>query len=278
MFFYFNGCSHTAGAGLFDHSLPGYPGDIDRSWDAKKIETHKNAWMASRQEQFNNDYNLRDKIEQEQKKFAWPEILSNLAGADYINNAVQGSSMESIVMRSILDLNALLETGKKPDRVFIGLTSTPRISLPNPQFNKNKNNTWRHSYVNFHLNFKHSNVPKIYQGFYNSIWSAMTDDNLLIKYFQSIIMMNSFCYEKLNYYPIYVDCGYTMSTDILKNTNSELLLEFKNISMIDTMLDPTFTILRHKKWHFMDRVADGHFLIKYHKELSNIIYNKLFNN
>lgn len=279
MLIYTNGCSVTAGTGLADYLMLEYPGDLNISQSDEQISKQVRQWVDLRNSIFKKNQELKFKIDQEQKKLSWPYFLSQKLGAKLINRAVQSSSIDSIVLRSILDLNELIEKDRKPDKIFIGLTLLPRTSLPEINFIKEEDIPWRKAFYDFHVGYDHSGMPEIYKAFNDVIWTALTDDNLLIKYYQYMIMLNAYCYEQFNFYPIYVDCGlkkFEFSyVSTVHNSKNLLLHEFRKISRIDNLLDRDFHITSNSSWEDTKRVADGHVISQYHRDLAERVYKKI---
>jgi hypothetical protein len=63
------------------------------------------------------------------KELSWPTLMSKILGTEVINTAQGGSSMSSILYRTLLDLTKLKMEGVTPKRVIIMLTCENRITL-----------------------------------------------------------------------------------------------------------------------------------------------------
>ena len=63
------------------------------------------------------------------KELSWPILMSKILGTEVINTAHGGSSMSSILYRTLLDLTKLKMEGVTPERVIIMLTCENRITI-----------------------------------------------------------------------------------------------------------------------------------------------------
>lgn len=114
MLIYVNGDSFAAGVGLADHKfIPGYtnylPADRNR-----QIEYSR----------YRGEY-ITDLVTIDEKANSWPSRL----GVEVINDSEGGSSMSSILYRTLIGLSNLKQKSTLPDEVIIHLTAPERISV-----------------------------------------------------------------------------------------------------------------------------------------------------
>lgn len=179
MFLYFNGDSHTEGAGLSDCDFfpDHYPGDFKT--DAQHfLDNNHRAWAQWVFKYGSENKNIWAKLRASNLQLAYPAQIQKYVDCEIFNNAVGGSSMFSIMARTIHDLEKLARDNKIPDKVFIGLTTIDRIGIPNDKEFVNDVIMWTNNALPgtvTHLEEKWKNYAEAY-------WTAHNDEQLLIFY------------------------------------------------------------------------------------------------
>lgn len=185
MLIYVNGDSFAAGSGLLDHKLvPNYeslPTKSDFETFYKTL-TYINQQRAKTLEMMPG-FNLR----QEEKKISWPSLLSEITGYEVINQARSGSSMESIALRTFLDLKALSNENKVPNIVFIQITHPSRYCLYKANF-LSKGEFNDHLWINSIMPDWHDSENEL-----SKYWLLeMKNEDLLMKYLVDLINVNTY--------------------------------------------------------------------------------------
>ena len=126
MFIYVNGDSFAAGAGLHDsHFVDNYESYLT---PAGKVSI--NEYHVMRTDTINRKYpNRTAEVNRHERELSYPALLGKYLGAEVMNSAQPGSSMTSILYRTMMDLNSLKSQNKVPDHVIIHITSPERITM-----------------------------------------------------------------------------------------------------------------------------------------------------
>jgi hypothetical protein len=135
MLIYCNGDSFAAGHGLSDNRITTFPG----YWSFDDPEFVQNAlrgWAYNngpkdRSQSMYKQGLTNDELYKLGKEEAWPTRLAALLTNATVHNAAkQGSSHESILTRTLLDLTKYKQDSIQVDRVIIQLTSISRAAYP----------------------------------------------------------------------------------------------------------------------------------------------------
>jgi len=124
---YVNGDSFTAGTGLSDHEfIPEFEKYNNISYQNYHNMRIKYIHLLPSKDPLMDAiiaYDIRN------KELSWPILMSRILGTEVINTAQGGSSMSSILYRTLLDLTKLKMEGVTPKTVIIMLTCENRITL-----------------------------------------------------------------------------------------------------------------------------------------------------
>jgi hypothetical protein len=135
MLIYCNGDSFAAGHGLSDNKITTFPGYWSYT-DTEFVQNVLKGWAYGngpndRSQSMYKQGLTNDELYKLGKEEAWPARLAALlTNATMHNAAKQGSSHESILTRTLLDLTKYKQDGVQVDKVIIQLTSISRSAYP----------------------------------------------------------------------------------------------------------------------------------------------------
>jgi hypothetical protein len=121
---YISGDSFATGEELNDNRFTTYPGD---GW----LLDHKpwKEWHKQRTKELIAAYGSYHKYIEKCKDDSWGSMVSNHYGMPYVNTAISGASMMTILVNTQNSLTALKNQNIKVEKAFIMLTSPYRISV-----------------------------------------------------------------------------------------------------------------------------------------------------
>lgn len=214
-----NGDSFTAGISLADFLIPTYKGPFALQ---RELLAQRQEFMDFKNIFLNTNYGPWDKIlnycpgdhiefsennnsswvklegnwDRIEKKHAWPKHLSNLSNYNTYNYARGGNSIQSILLSTILGINALEKQGVKIDLVIIQITSlfrTEFFSATLPEVILSKS-----------LGFPDEKFQKAVEEY-----ARVQDEcDLFIKYLYTLVAITEFVKLKTGRYPVYIDASF----------------------------------------------------------------------
>jgi hypothetical protein len=206
MIIYCDGDSYVAGSELGDILLPDHPGFVPIGIP-KHIERERYNW--TRRTYGNGDLSfmrrqLYNEIEKLEKEKAFPNKIAKKLNVEVINAAVGGSSMDSILRRTLSNLITL----KDKDNIvaFISTTDPWRFELPTLN---DTNSPWTCVTVDS----KNEQVAEVFK----YMVSANKNYHSLIRYYKNIISIQDFC--KVNNIKLFF---------LDRNTTNQIESEFEN--------------------------------------------------
>jgi len=195
---YVNGDSFTAGIGLADHEFVPDFEKYNKNNISTKDYFNKVRFNVIQDPKICSMYNVRN------KELSWPARLSKILGIEIINAAEGGSSMGSILYRTMLDLTKLQMEGITPKKVIIMLTETTRLTtITNTIHAKNKSfldgdhRAWIESTVLGHDHYSTKLAPIIRESIL-----IFTDQDLLIKWLLEVALLNNVVKSFTGSFPI----------------------------------------------------------------------------
>jgi hypothetical protein len=250
MLMYFNGDSFTEGAGLSDQSFfpETYPGNYDTMEEVMKAK-----WRDTLGKIIDNetDNALRTKLRLANIERAYPKHIEKLIGGKVINAGVGGSSMKSIMLRTLFDLEQLSAAKQIPTHVFIGLTYKERVTIPNVSLEVDSGSL-SHSII---PGFENPGLSAFYTKYAKQFWRSHTDEQMLVHHLQDIITIKFYVEKKFNITPIFLETYVFAKKDAVdcENTKSPLL------KMLWETADIKYITERKSLFDFKTKfVADGH--------------------
>jgi hypothetical protein len=275
MLVYCNGDSYAAGHGLGDYMIPGFPG----YWTFKEYpDGPKTDWVyglgkGTRTAEIQKHPGFEDTVKRQEKLEAWPNRLNNLLpdGTTVINAAKQGSSHESILTRTTLDLIKMKQSGIKVDYVIIQLTSFARTSYPTV------NGEGKYEDKDLILSMSWPGIPA--RELEISEWYVRHCQNpvLIVRTLRNIAVLRATVQALAGVDPIFVD-------------SSMFLNQFTMSIMPDPLIQQSIDefdlrdILFNSKMLRMEDIAKpetprcpcGHYGNELHKEFAQLIYDTYF--
>jgi len=215
-----NGDSFTAGVSLADFLIPTYKGPFELKEELlvqrQEFINFKNIFLDTNYACWPDLINYQPgqhipfsikKAEQDwvklegnwdriEKKHAWPKHLSSLSNYNTYNYARGGNSIQSILLSTILGINALEKQGVKIDLVIIQITSLFRTEffsaeLPNIILSRN-------------LGFPDEKFQKAVEEYVR----VQDECDLFIKYLYTLVAITEFVKLKTGRYPVYIDASF----------------------------------------------------------------------
>ena len=258
MLLYVNGDSFAAGSGLCDaeyvDNFEYYLTAKDKRYIYTDYIDHRSKCIENKRASANGDLFYSDLYAKERER-SWSATLGKNIGAEVINSAEPGSSMEAILYRTLLDLIEMRKKDTVPDLVIIHITDPARITLLRDgriaNIYKNKFN-WIESL----LLARHSPDHKVTE-LQAAILQLQSEIELALKMVLEIMLIKSIVKEMTGKYPVF-----TTTTTYLKDTMSPILTvkSFDNLveeSGINT-LSYDLTMSTHVLTG-IDRLPCGHY-------------------
>lgn len=271
---YVNGDSFTSGVGLSDHE---FVPDFEK-YNIDNISI--NDYVAIRQSLLSN-YDKYTAYKKRNKELSWPALMGKILGTEVINAGERGSSMSSILYRTLLDITKLQMKGITPERVIIMLTSPNRVSfiqipadknLPSVDFD-GEGRRWIESIVlgNTDINIKLKNLLK-------ETIQTHTDGDLLIKWLLEIALIKNVVKSLTGKYPIiaildYMILYYKTQATILNISNnsafSELISASDILNIDSTLSMHPINLLPDRHYDNESHEIFAHKVAKYIQTLNN---------
>ena len=269
---YVNGDSFTAGTGLSDYEfIP----------DFEKYNKHNISMPDYYQVRRKALTHSEESYKIRNKELSWPARMGKILGTEVINAGEGGSSMSSILYRTLLDLTKLQMEGITPERVIIMPTSANRISLiqpdnainSNPSEVLNTNRPWIQSVVLGNIETNPFIEPFIKETILIQPESALT-----IKWLLEIALIKNVVNSLIGQHPIIV-----IPEFIITHIKSQLKMlnvinnpEFSELISASDILNIDSTLLMHPINCLPDRHYDNkshevfaHKVAKYIQTLNN---------
>lgn len=268
MLLYFNGDSHTEGAGISDKLIvPGYPEEIAESTMESRL-----AWLDKRNEFFENNEAQYLRYLEENKKRSFSGQLGRMLNAEIYNSGLGGSSIFSIYARTVSDLYKFSKTSRIPDLFFIGLTTTSRVPIINDPSNDDERR-----WIDTGLPFWVERLQPAHKEYATHFWKSHSDEDMLTFYLYYCLSIKSAIKSIVNRETIFLNTSneWYHLVDIFKNTNSHMVRQTWELLNFDDIMDS-----EHSLEHFgieNGYVACGHFNEQGHIKYAEHIAKKYFN-
>ena len=204
-----------------------------------------------------------DEYLKEAKNLAWPKYVADAYGVEYHNNALGGSSLESVCQHLTLDLNRKIIDSNT--LILIGLTNI---------------NRWVHHSNNTENHFLSSMLTVFYNGDLKNPASAysvvMTDAKLLHYYYSGLEYLELLAQKhNLNIK------AYVMWEDVVNALPK--LQDQVSMNYYEYMSTRWNSIEQSSIFNWKTKMADfsqfpnntlggGHFIVKVHKDFANFVY------
>lgn len=275
MFLYFNGDSHTEGAGLTDHIfVPGCPADsLTQPTPKNKLE-----WLNIRYEIFIKNPKLASLVSEENKKFSYTGRLGKILNAEVWNNAMGGSSIFGTYTRTVRDLQKFSETGNIPNFFFIGLTTLDRIPLINkPEYQDERK--WITSIMPWMLSgYKDkTQSQEKYQEYARYYWASHTDEDMLTFYLYHCLSIKNAIKSMVGKDTIFLNTSdqWEYTVELVKNTKSIIIKELWDILKFDEISHREHSLSHFGLQHGF--APCGHYTQNGHIEYAKHLAKKYFN-
>jgi hypothetical protein len=271
MFLYFNGDSHTEGAGLSDCDFfpDNYPGDFksERGHTVGNNFRDWSDWVHNKR--FENKH-IYTQLRLANLSLSYPAQIQKLVNCEIYNNAVGGSSMWSIMIRTMYDLEILVKKNKIPDQVFIGLTNFARIGIPNDKEFVNDVNLWTQNMIPAVT----SQLGDKWKNYANSYWTAHNDEQLMILYLYHCASIKYAVKSITGRDPIFLNTIVGGSRMIGPDTNNGMLRYIWNFLNFDRV---NSQIVLEDIGFPLGQVADGHFCREAHVKYAEYVARTYLN-
>ena len=271
MFLYFNGDSHTEGAGLSDCDFfpDEYPGNfISDINNFKPIDRTWSEWLYS---YGSKNKHIWGKLRNANMQLGYPAQLQKLLGCEIYNNAVGGSGMFSIMSRTMHDLEVLAKKNKIPDQVFIGLTTIERIGIPSEEKFLDDATKWVHTA----LPITAHNLTDKWRNYAESHWTSHTDEQLLIFFLYQCAAIKYAVKSITGRDPIFLNTAirWDHNHSIVRDSDNGMLRYVWASLGFDSIRDQ---ISFDQIGFPLGQVADGHFCREAHIEYANYLAQTYF--
>lgn len=256
MFLYFNGDSHTEGAGLADQDFfPDYPGD----YLPNEFSIYDTKWINKRSKYLGEDSGLFFKLRTANLNLGYPAQIKKIINCELQNGAVGGSGMFAIMVRTIHDLEKLASENKIPDQVFIGLTTKERLGIPNDEDWREDNSIWVQTAMPATVDHL---LPR-FRKYALSYWQSHDNTQLLILFLYQCIAIKYAVNSLTGKDPIFLNTsiGWHDYKFLVENSNNLMLKDAWRLLNFDDISNQT--ALDHFGFQF-GQVADGHFVKEAH--------------
>lgn len=268
MFLYFNGDSHTEGAGLADsYFFDDYPGDVAPG----TFILFDRTWISKRDKHLANDDTLFFRLRDANLELGYPSQLKKLIGCEVQNGAVGGSGMFSIMVRTIHDLESLAKEGKIPDKVFIGLTTKERLGIINDEKWRDDNTIWVQTAMPITIDCL---LPK-YRKYATAYWESQSDVQLLLIFLYQCLSIKYAVKSITGKDPIFLNTSILWENNktLVETSNNTMLKEVWQLLNFDNIDNQTS--LQHFGFR-IGQVADGHFSEEAHIRYAKYLANNFF--
>jgi hypothetical protein len=254
MHIYVTGDSFSDGTGLGDHSIEGYPGDIPFDKISNTTTDTRAIWM---EKVYNHaEFN---QVRIMGRTLAWPNLLSNKLNATLVNGSYPGSTLTSMFIRMIHDLQSFT-----PESVFISLPNMYRI----PLVLKDELTLERMllSITPSSLELYTDNQQQLAKHY----WQEYDDEACLIFYLRDLIAISAYSTLVTRKPPVLIDSIFLDDiVKIYKNRKLPITQELWDASGIASTIQMK-TIIDATDVY----VADGHFGHNIHQKFAEHIYAK----
>ena len=266
-FLYFNGDSFTEGAGLCDDEIfKEYPGHFKDNKTA--VESN---WVWTRDKILRaKGYDFHMSLINANKTKAYPAVIGKMANIDVYNNAVGGSNIFGILVRTVSDLTKFAIEGRIPEQVFIGLTGIDRLPIVNIELSfvhSGENREWIHTVMPKFIDM----VDPKYKKYAEEYWKSHHDSQILTTYLYHCHSIKTIVKNITGKDPIFLRTSYYWENnkDIVSNSKLPVLQdiwEILNFSQIDNQES-----LVNIAWH--DGItACGHFVPAGHIKYADYVF------
>jgi hypothetical protein len=275
MLIYCNGDSFAAGHGLGDYLIPGFPG----YWNFKDYtKSPSDDWVyglgkGTRTDTLHKTPGLISQVLGQEKIEAWPNRLNQLlTECDLvINSAKQGSSHESILTRTTLDLIKLKQSDVTVDHVIIQLTSFARMSYPSID------NDGRYEDQDLILSMSWPGIP----GHIRTIseWYVRHCPNpaLIIRTLRNIAVMRATVQSLTGKEPIFVDSSMFLNQFTMSIMSDPLIQQYiDKFDLRDILFNTKMLRMEDIATPETLRCPCGHYGNELHKEFAQLIYDSHF--
>jgi len=221
MFIYCNGDSFTQGDELGDSVIPGWSGPVNQatSFEESSARTLKEwPWHHNAVNKLSVD-----QLQQQAKlelELSWPSQLAKLLGADFKNAGKGGSSMQTILWRTMLDLN---EINREIDYVFIMLTSPQRLTMFSAEFEDHYECCRSYMY-----GYSMGYSPDI-QHLMKTQLVVETEKDMVLRYLNDIVLTNTCVHSATGKFPILLE-------STMNHFYKSLLEQYSNVSSIKRLI------------------------------------------
>lgn len=267
MFLYFNGDSHTEGAGLADADMfPDYPGDFAPG----QFKLFDKSWIDKRQSHVDRDSQVYFKMREANLRLAYPARIQQLLNCEIYNGAVGGSGMFATMVRTMYDLEKFVEEDRIPNQVIIGLTTKERLGIPNDQDYRDDVTVWVQTAMPVTL----SHLDPKFQKFATAYWTSHSDEQLLILFLYQCLSIKYTVKSITGKDPIFVNTSsiWEKTHDLAENTNNSMLKSVWKLLNFDTIIKQTSL---QEIGFRSGQVADGHFVKEAHTEYAKYLVNHI---